>query len=279
MIKLNGDIIEVNTFPNGEIFIDINEDLILDKNILNLHFEKDQDLLSLLYITDYIHELGNSCSLQMFYIPYSRMDRKENNRLFTLKTVIKLINSMKFEKVYVLEPHSDVSLALLDRVDSNTTLILSLTQNLIEKLLDTTFTTLSQAFLAAEKANIYLVYPDTGALKRYNKLFKYSNIISCSKEREFDTGRITKLSISNDVDFSKVKSAIIVDDLCSRGGTFKLVGEMLHNKGVEDVYLAVSHCEDTIFKGDLLNTDTIKKIVTTDSLLNGTHEKIIVHHL
>lgn len=182
--------------------------------------------------------------------------------MFTLKYLCKLINSMNFDKVYIYEPHSDVSVALLDRVS-----IINTSSNIAKKVLE--------KFLREEKCEeqVYLVYPDAGAEKRYSKQIEYDKVLSASKERDFKTGYIKKLDINGTVDSESFK-AIIVDDLCSKGGTFILTAAKLKKMGASEIYLVVTHCEETIFKGDILKTDLIKKVYTTNSILSRKHEKI-----
>ena len=49
--------------------------------------------------------------------------------------------------------------------------------------------------------------------------------------------------------------------------------------GATDIYLVVTHCENTIFKGNLLNSDLITGIYTTNSILSESHEKIKVYEI
>ena len=42
------------------------------------------------------------------------------------------------------------------------------------------------------------------------------------------------------------------------------------------IYLYISHCENTILKGEVLTSGLIEKVFTTDSLLTETNEKIEV---
>ena len=68
----------------------------------------------------------------------------------------------------------------------------------------------------------------------------------------------------------------IIDDICSRGGTFYHSAKKLKEHGANDIYLYVSHCENTILEGDLLKGDLIKRVYTTDSIFIKSHEKIEV---
>lgn len=74
----------------------------------------------------------------------------------------------------------------------------------------------------------------------------------------------------------KGKNVLIVDDICSKGGTFYHSAKALKAAGANDVYLYVTHCENTIFKGELINSDLIKHIYTTRSVFTLAHEKITV---
>ena len=203
------------------------------------------------------------CHLVIPYMPYSRMDRTEGVRLFTLKYICKIINDLKFETVTIYEPHSDVTVALLDRVR-----VVNKTKELVEKTI--------KNFSDEE---LFLVYPDSGAEKRYSKQINYNKILTASKERDFKTGRIKSLNISGNTEVNKGFTAVIVDDLCSKGGTFILTAEKLREIGAKDIYLVVTHCENTIFDGDILKSDLIKKVYTTDSILSREHEKIEIENI
>jgi ribose-phosphate pyrophosphokinase len=72
------------------------------------------------------------------------------------------------------------------------------------------------------------------------------------------------------------KDVIIIDDICSRGGTFYHSAKALKEAGAANIYLYVTHCENTIHEGELLNSDLIKHIYTTDSILTKKHEKITI---
>lgn len=261
MMKLNGEKVNIKKFPNGESLISseslkIKYDSI---NMIKLKFENDEDITHLLFLKGHLDELRVKCSLEIAYLPYSRMDRTEGMTVFTLKHLCKLINSLEFEEVSIYEPHSDVCVALLDRVK-----VINMSKLLTEQLLKK---------INSSEDELYIVYPDAGAAKRYAKQIQYDKVLTASKERDFKTGYIKKLDINGTTQGKEFK-AIIVDDLCSKGGTFILTASKLREMGATEIYLVVTHCEDTIFGGDILKTDLIKKVYTTNSILSREHEKI-----
>ena len=261
MINLNGEKVNIKKFPNGESLIS-SENLKInysDVNTIKLKFENDEDITHLLFLKGHLDEQRVKCSLEIAYLPYSRMDRTEGMTVFTLKHLCKFINSLEFEEVSIYEPHSDVCVALLDRVK-----IINMTKILTEQLLEN---------INNSAEELYIVYPDAGAAKRYGKQINYEKILTASKERDFKTGYIKSLEINGTVQSTKFR-AIISDDLCSRGGTFILTAEKLKEMGATEIYLVVTHCEDTIFDGDILKTDLITKVYTTNSILSKEHEKI-----
>ena len=74
---------------------------------------------------------------------------------------------------------------------------------------------------------------------------------------------------------NKDSTCIIIDDLCSKGGTFEYAARILKSLGAKKVYLVVTHCEENIFNGKLLdNNSPIDKIFTSKSILSTEHEKI-----
>ena len=263
MIFFNDERIDIKKFPNGESFIDNCNIKIKDGiNEIKVKFEGDEDLMHLIFIKNYLDDMRVRCNLIIPYMPYSRMDRTEGIRIFTLKYLCKIINSLNFESVTVYEPHSDVTMALIDRLT-----VVQETKNLAEKVLK-----------ELEDKKVYIVYPDAGAAKRYSKLIKWDKVLTANKERDFVTGRIKSLDINGNISDSNF-TAVIVDDLCSKGGTFSLTAEKLRDIGAKDIYLVVTHCENTIFEGTILKDDLIKKVYTTDSILSKEHEKIEIKRI
>ena len=284
MIKLNGREVVFGKFPNGETYADVEVSRVKknESNSIYLRFEDDTDIFHLMCVKDFVDDNAYDvpCHLIMPYVPYSRMDRQEEKRLFTLKTFAKFINSMNFSSVVVLEPHSEVTPALINRVkvvnkSANLALIamrdvlgLSGSAWLHEAWSNEDFT-LRGLFRKAREAGVYLVYPDAGAEKRYSKQIAYDKVLTCSKHRDFNTGNIDSLVVNGADNAQDCKIAIIVDDLCSKGTTFKFTAEKLREvTNVLTVVLCVTHCEKTFYNGDLLTGDSVDYIYTTDSIID-----------
>lgn len=270
MIIVNGKELNVERFPNGEALIRTEYLGGRDTDVITFAYEDDKDLINLMlfkkhYDLNYIKRNNVMC-LRILYMPYSRMDREEQNNnkketIFTLKHIAEFINSLNFDMVHIYEPHSDVTPALI-----NKNVVINQSIQMAERVWNE---------LDFKEGEDYLVFPDATADKRYNKGW-WKTTLTCNKHRDFDTGKILSLDVNGKIP-TKPFRAIIVDDLCSRGGTFMLTAQKLKEMGATEIHLVVTHCEDSIHDGDILKTDLIKCVHTTNSILkNIKHEKLEV---
>lgn len=262
MIKIDGEVIDLGNFPDGAMLIkyDPKPHQKLGYAKLTWKYENDREFVALMYLVKHLRTHGvDDIYLYMPYIPNARQDRTKNSEdVFTLKYFAELLNSLNLTRVEVLDPHSGVSEALI-----NNLYIYSpgpYIQQVIEKL---------------KGSNLLMFYPDEGAMKRYSGAMKIPYAFGI-KKRNWETGVIEGLDVAGAVDQIASKDILIVDDICSRGGTFYHSAKKLKELGANDIYLFVSHCENAILEGDLLHDELIKKVYTTDSIFTKSHEKVEV---
>lgn len=253
MILIDGKKVEFGKFPNGETHLNFNKLSLHSRSAVVLKYESDQDLFNLTLLKNWIDDELPSFEVHLIitYMPYSRMDRRNQFYCFTLRYVCEAINRLGFSRVEVYDAHSDVTAALLDRYQE---------RSYIPKLL--------QVFCYDNQGldNLCVFYPDAGAEKRYSPLLAYPTLVG-SKKRSFENGKIEGYEVHGSV--KPGSDFVIIDDLCSRGGTFIACAEALYALGAKSVYLIVSHCEPTIFTGDIpTRRGLIMKVYTTDSILN-----------
>ncbi len=248
MIKINGEVVENGIFPDGTPCVR-HGSLADGKIVFEWYFDDMSELFILQCLRD---KFSGDADLLLPYIPNARMDRIKNDvDVFTLKTFCRIINGMKFSNVYVNNAHSNVSLALLDNVhDMIGETLTAFFADVVEKLgVDT------------------VMFPDEGACKRYSDfdIVKKYGIVTGMKKRDWKTGAILGLDILGNADDVRGKKVLIVDDICSRGGTFKFSAIKLREMGAEEVYLYVSHCENVVDWKSLKDAG-IKKVFTTSSI-------------
>jgi ribose-phosphate pyrophosphokinase len=261
MVILNGYIIGNECFPNNERIFKI-ETLNTNDFEIEFKYETDIDISVLILTKKYLDDnyINPKTTLIMKYVPYSRMDRYIHGYMFSLKYFCKLINDMKFDSVIVLDPHSNVTTALLDRcMEIN-----------IKPYIDKVFSLV----------NIdYVFYPDNGSMKRYSEILKLPTGITYfygNKKRNLQTGEIINYELVDCPDIES-KNILIIDDLCAKGFTFYNAASKLKERDANKIYLYVSHCENSIFQGQLLKSLLVEKIFTTDSILSDWSSKLVVN--
>ena len=253
MIKVGNVEIKQGQFPDGTLLMkfDPNDDEFDPRGnmLVEWYYENDAELFSLICVKRHLDRVYSYSDviLYMPYIPHARMDRVKNDAdVFTLKYFCEVINSLNFKVVHVRDAHSNVSLALLDNVVEEGV------ENYIHKA------------TIASKANA-LFFPDEGAMKRYSDKSEKPYAFGM-KKRDWETGKILGLDIIN-AENIKDKNVLIVDDICSRGGTFFHAAKALKAAGAKSVSLYVTHLERTVILGEMASTDgLVDHIYTTQSI-------------
>lgn len=263
MIKLSGKVIKVDHFPDGTTLMK----QALDHNMykggakIEWFFENNEELITLIYLTKHLRQYGiRDIYLNLPYIPNARQDRAKNvEDVFTLKYFADVINYLNFNYVQVMDAHSYVSLALIDRV------------------VPCTPDAYVNSAIKDCKPNM-LFFPDEGSMKRYSNMAQMEYAFGI-KKRNWETGKIEGLDVAVCIDKIKDSTILIVDDICSRGGTFYHSAKKLKELGANKIYLYVTHCENTILEGELLTSGLIEKVYTTNSIFTKEHEMIEVFEL
>ena len=246
MFTLSGKPVVFGKFPNGEMNLDIQLMDIQYHNGISWHYEGDHEIFQLQVLKSYLDSQNTVSRLYIGYLPFSRMDRNNGLYAVTLKSITKIINDLDFYKVTVREPHSDVSMILLERAFQHDWVKEQLKKYPFWK----------QDFDS-------LCYPDAGAMRRYDSYDDDWSYSVGEKVRNFQNGDIESLKINGNVG----ESVLIVDDLCSRGGTFIKTAVELKKLGAKSVSLLVAHCEPNVFTGEMF--DFIDMLYTSPEMLSN----------
>lgn len=272
MIKVNGQTVDIGRFPDGTFLAKV---FTPETDItISWFYESDAELASVMYLTKHFRAHGAKyICLFMPYIPNARQDRvKTCDDIFTLKYFAEFINSLKFDKVVVLDPHSTVSEALFDNIQ-----ILS-PKPYIEKVYNKVVRSGKyQNEHGVTKFAIF--YPDEGAMKRYSTMFPTNHCLFGIKKRDWATGKIEGLEVSGDTEVLDGATVLIIDDICSRGGTFYHSAKKLKELGVKNIVLYITHCENTIHEGEIFTSGLIDRVYTTNSIITKPHKDIEVIEL
>jgi len=248
-------------FGGGEQHIKLNqEDLCNTYNAtIWMHYAQDSDIWKLALIVDALRRSNiNILNLNIPYFPAARQDRVcVEGEPLSVKVYADFINAMNFSKVTIFDPHSDVTPALINNVIviDNTKFVGAILGEM--NALDATGKTV-------------LVSPDAGSNKKVANVAKYLHktsgqevsVVRADKLRNVATGQIIETTVYAD-DLTG-KNCYIIDDICSKGGTFCALAKVLKAKGASKVYLVVSHYEGTA-NLRILKESGIDLVFTTNS--------------
>lgn len=288
---------ELSKFPDGQQSLRLVEDgyntfYLLKENpqgiTIKSRLNTFQDLEIIICATQALKEVG--VTRIRLYIPYcmgARSDRKfiAGGVNYVKHVIAPIINSQGYEKVTILDPHSDVLEACInnfEKIDNG---------SLAEFAFKDYF--ISKGFETWENSNfekIRLLSPDAGALKKVfhvAECIRYKhNVIIASKHRNLETGKIDFTEVPmdpNDAD----KDVFIFDDICDGGRTFIEIAKVIEEKrklssSVKPEhygknYLVVTH---GIFSAnyELLN-EYFERIYTTNSVKDISADITLVKQL
>lgn len=275
MIKINDKKIEINYFPDNTQRLHCWPICTKTSNIyFEWQYECDEELITLMFLVQHLRDNGfdGNFVLYLNYVPNSRMDRTlHENEVFTLKYFCNIINHLKFSQVVILDPHSNVTPALLNNVyvDNAEHYIMSVIHR-----------------IASNNKEFVLYFPDYSAMKKYSAIVPDYKYVYGNKKRDWDTGKILGIDIVNDYDIDlNGKAVLMIDDIVSYGGSMKYGADKLKELGVGKIYAYATHTENSILdkeKGTLIKSledNTVEKLFTTNSIFTKQHEKIEVFKL
>ena len=201
----------------------------------------------------------------MLTVPYflgARSDRKFGQGSYHyLKDVIcPIINAQGYRSVAVLDPHSDVLEACIDRLVPNSNLA---------------FVKWALEDLGYEKKplDFTLVAPDAGAYKKVDSIARElkhpAEIVTAHKRRDLQTGQILSTTVEG-IDEAQQKF-VIIDDICDGGRTFLGIAEAIKSKVADaEIYLLVTHGIFSAGYSQLMNR--FDGIYTTNSYADISEE-------
>jgi ribose-phosphate pyrophosphokinase len=183
-----------------------------------------RDFMAGLFLVDALEDRNEPLvDLILPFVPGARQDRLNDSGdyLFTAKSVAREINARIFRSVTILDPHSEVTPALLYNGR-----VVHAADCLSTKLLGT-------------RTYDAVVSPDAGAEKRASGVAKMLGVpmLHAWKTREVGGGRITDFGLESVASWGHAR-VLVVDDICDGGGTFIGLGEILEREGLRaDLYV------------------------------------------
>ncbi len=214
-------IYKVNKFRDGQISSKITEEGNLNVKLRGNSYEDLFKAASIKEAWDAANSFNKmaTATLTLYCLIGQRSDRRFHaGESFDLKVITHFINSMNYDQVRVLHPHSSVSLALIT--------------NAIEI---SHFKYVQMAY--HELGSPVLVSPDAGAYKATYVIAEKlgADLVPSNKVR---VNNEPVIRVQGDVDG---RECLIVDDLADGGRTFINLAKALKSQGAPKVFLYVTH--------------------------------------
>lgn len=234
---------KLTRFPDGEPQISFSDELDRKESIKVIcRITSAEELFLLAQVEDILERQEIEWDLFITYLMSMRMDRvMDFNRPFSLKTVCKVLDSLTYRSVHVLEAHSD-------RVGS---------------LLGARYKPWKFNYDNYIPSQANLVFPDAGAYQRYQHYSQSWGRLVFNKVRNLETGKIESFSIGENVS-CYYSTFVFIDDLCDAGGTF--LGELKILKEKYPNYkFNIIVCHAVNNKGLVNMCDNFDQVVVTNS--------------
>lgn len=198
-----------------------------------------RDIIRIGLVKDALDRLGvENVVLCLDYMPQARADRvfEEGNPL-PIAVFAQILNSYNFHAVWIADPHSDVTPALIKNC-----------RVLGQKTLANRALSMREAWQPD-----FICAPDLGSVKKIEDLMVHLNsfrrsplvgkpilksYVQAIKVRDVTTGKIVRSAI---VDEKVSGNILIIDDICDGGASFIHLAEALKERGAESVGLYVTH--------------------------------------
>lgn len=240
--------VQIETFPDGEIGVQVLEN-VRGKDVFVLQspaHRPNHYLMELLVMVDALKRASaRSIVAVMPYYPYARQDRKDKGRMpITAKLVADLLERAGVTRVLTMDLHTDQIQGFFNiPVD-----------NLHARPL------LVKGLLALKLKDAVVVSPDVGSNRMARKFAEDLKAdLAIVDKRRVNAKKVEVNALIGDV---KGKQAILVDDICSTGGTLATAAKVCKEEGARVVYAAVTH---GLFVADRLPAG-IDRVFSTDSV-------------
>jgi len=253
---------EIVRFENSEIRIHIEEEV---KNescyvIQPTSNPADTHLMELFFFCDALRrQEAKKVSAIIPYFGYARQDVQHRpGECVSANVVIRFLESIGFYKVYVVNLHDEATEGVFSIPFKNIDVFPILAEE-IKKYIGSVST-----------KTVAVVSPDYGGVERArkfgNELFGHVEHSISVVEKKRDLAHIHK-SVALDLYGNvKGKTAIIVDDMITSGGTLMHAAELCLERGATRVLTAVVHHDFGPKAPKQLQESVIEKVFTTDTI-------------
>ena len=244
--------VTVNTFPDGESFVKINEN-IRGKDVFLIQPTcppTNHNIMELCVMVDAARRAsaGRITAVVPFF-GYARQDRKDQPRVpITAKLVANLLRAAGVDRIMTMDLHADQIQGFFDIP--------------VDHLYGSTV--LAPYIRSLKLENLAIASPDIGGSKRANSWAKFfdSGLVICHKTRE-RPNEVADMKVIGDVEG---KNVVIVDDMIDTAGTICKASSILKEKGALSVRAVATHAVLSGKAYENIEKSALDEVIFTDSI-------------
>jgi ribose-phosphate pyrophosphokinase len=264
---LGQDLADVNvtSFPDGESFVQINENIRGDDVYLIQPTcpATNHNLMEMLIMVDAAKRASaGRITAVMPFFGYARQDRKDQPRVpITAKLVANLIEAAGVNRVLTMDLHAAQIQGFFDiPVD-----------HLYAKPV---FIKYLREQHGDDASNLTVVSPDVGGVKMARSYAdKLGAELAIVAKHRVSATKVEAMNVIGDVDGRNV---LIVDDMTETAGTLCAAAKILKDHGAKKIFAGVSHGVLGDMGRKRILESAIEHVITTDSVPQASGEKVEV---
>ncbi len=251
--------IETRRFPDGERYVRIKDEISDEVVVIqSTGYPQDENFMELFFIIKNLKDIGaKKVKVVIPYLGYSRQDKRfKPGEAISVKIIAELLEAAGADEIFSINLHEHKIIEFFNILAHDLSAIPLLAEHLSSKVDDPV-----------------IIAPDKGALD-YAKTM--ANIIGCEYDHMEKT-RISPERVETRIKNLDIegKSAIVVDDIISTGGTIVNASRILKDQGAREIRVACVHpvlVDDALLRifsagvDDVIATDTIKSEVSVVSV-------------
>lgn len=219
--------VDVATFPDGEISLQVNEsvrgrDVFIMQTIA---LDPNNLLVELLVMIDALKRASaRSITVIAPYLGYCRQDRKDKPRVpIAAKLVANLIEKAGASRVITFDLHAEQVQGFFDIP--------------VENLHARPF--LASAFLRQIEKPVVVVAPDAGGVKLARDFAKELNVpFAILDKNRLDAHHVEVVTVIGDI---TGKNVLLADDMCTTASTLVSAAKACQERGAKSIFAAITH--------------------------------------
>lgn len=250
----------VETFPDGETFVQIKEN-IRGQDVFIVQPTSppaNQNLMELLIMVDAVRRASaHRITAVLPFYGYARQDRKDRPRVpITAKLIANLLVAAGVNRVLTMDLHAGQIQGFFDIPVDHLYAAPVLIKAIRERGLE----------------DIVVVSPDVGGIKMSHAYAKALGVpFAIVAKNRVSAEEVEALNVIGDV---RGKNVLLVDDMTETAGTLTAAAKLLQEHGAKNIYAGVSHAVLGEKGRDRIEASPIIELFCTDSVPQAVGSKV-----